>query len=150
VRHYILLCLLLAFCFPPEIYPAAKGNETALRGKIIIAKGRPPFLQTGGKEITLRGAEEFLAKTLEDGRISGKQLELKGKFLADGSFEVSDIFTVHPDGLYKVIYFCNVCHITAFSPGRCVCCQRPTELEEVPLTDPRVHHETVKGPPSSP
>ena len=25
------------------------------------------------------------------------------------------------------------CHIVALEPGRCVCCQQPTELQEVPL-----------------
>jgi hypothetical protein len=32
-----------------------------------------------------------------------------------------------------VRYFCEVCNVEALEPGDCVCCQAPTELQEVPV-----------------
>jgi len=117
-----------------------------LEGKLLVEKGKP-VLQAQGKSIRLAGGDESISETLLDTRILGKQLRLQGEFRSDGSFEVSDLFAVNPDGLYKIVYYCNVCNITAFHPGNCICCQQPTILQEVPLTDPRVRHEEVKGPP---
>ncbi len=94
----------------------------------------------------MHAGDEALMETLRDPRVSGKHLRVEGRYRPDGSFEVADLYVVHPDGLYRIIYFCNVCHITAFKPGNCVCCQQPTELQEVPLTDPRVYHDTIAGP----
>ncbi len=124
-------------------HPASKA---AIEGELIIESGKPAVLRSQGKDIPLSGADDPLSETLRDKRISGKHVRLQGAFRGDGSFEVSELFVVHPDGLYRIVYYCNVCNITAFSPGNCVCCQRPTQPLEIPLTDPRVNHESVKGP----
>ncbi len=135
-------CLLAFLCAP--ICAGSGQQSTTLEGQIIVGKGQKPELHSQGRVVLLSGGEESISDTLQDPRISGKQLKLIGEYRRDGSFEVTDLYTVHPDGLYRIIYYCRVCHITAFSPGNCVCCQRPTEPQEVPLSDPRVHHENVK------
>ncbi|HYK90514.1 MAG TPA: hypothetical protein VE398_17200 [Acidobacteriota bacterium] len=138
MRAAFLLFAAIAFC-GPQI-----GAAATLDGKVVVEGRNPPQLQLQDKRIQLSIADDSIGETLRDHRVAGKQMRLVGKFRDDGSFEVTDFFVVHPDGLYRIIYFCNVCHITAFKPGICICCQQPTELEEVPLTDPRVYHESVK------
>ncbi len=143
------VCFTLAaslFCLPMHAKSSADAGSATIEGIIAVAKGMPPVLRSQGKDIRLSSEDESVAKTLQDPRVSGKQLKLVGKFRIDGSFDVADLFVVHPDGLYRIIYYCQVCHITAFKPGNCVCCQQPTELQEVPLSDPRVYQEKVESP----
>jgi hypothetical protein len=53
---------------------------------------------------------------------------------ADGTFQVERLYTVKDGRLYRVRYFCKICNIEALEPGNCVCCQQPTELQEIPVT----------------
>jgi hypothetical protein len=134
----LLASAVVFFSWP--LYP----SSVALEGRIHVEKRSPPVLQSGGKRILLSSEDTMISETLRDPRVSGKELKLIGKYGAGGTFQVSELYVVHPDGLYRIIYYCKVCHITAFSPGNCICCQQPTELEEVPLTDPRIYHENVE------
>ena len=43
------------------------------------------------------------------------------------------LYTLHDGKVFKVRYFCATCNIIALEPGNCVCCQQPTELQEVPV-----------------
>lgn len=140
-----LYCLLV--CITLHASLALAKEAATIKGKLNIVPGKAPVLESQGNSISLLSANESISETLKDPRNSGKQLEVKGEFRKDGSLDVSEFWVIHPDGLYKIIYYCIVCHITAFSPGNCMCCQEPTAPEEIPLTDPRVHHEEVKGPP---
>jgi hypothetical protein len=136
-RVILLASAVVLFC--SSLY-----SSTELEGRISVEKGKPPVLESHGNSISLSSDDPMTAGTIQDPRISGKKLRVIGSYRRDGSFQVTDFYVVHPDGLCRIIYYCQVCHITAFSPGKCICCQQPTELEEVPLTDPRVHHEEVK------
>ena len=44
---------------------------------------------------------------------------VKSQFVGDGK-------------LYDFYYFCEVCNITTYSPGPCVCCRQETEYREKP------------------
>lgn len=140
-----LCCLLVCTTFHPSF--ALEKEAVTIKGKLIVVPGKMPVLESQGNSISLLSTDESITETLKDPRNSGKQLEVKGEFRKDGSLDVSEFWVIHPDGLYKIIYYCNVCHITVFSPGNCICCQQPTAPQEIPLTDPRVHYEEVKGPP---
>ncbi len=142
-RMILLAAAVATFCAPSQARTGTETKPASIEGIVIVEKGKPTLLQSQGKSIPLSAGDGSIADTIQDPRVSGKQLKVVGEFRKDGSFEVSDLFVVHPDGLYRIIYFCNICHITAFRPGNCVCCQRPTELQEVPLSDPRVHQEKV-------
>jgi len=102
-----------------------------------------------GKDVSLVSDKHSVAETLKDPRLSGRELKVVGHFKGDGSFEVREFFVVRPDALYRVIYHCDVCNITTFSPGDCMCCQAPTVPVEVLPTDPRIYHEEIQGPPKS-
>ena len=123
-------------------------NDVSIQGKLLVVSGKPSMLESAGKSTRLTSDVESIAETLLDPRLSGRELKLVGKRKSDGSFEVRDFFVAHGDRLFRLIYFCDTCNITTFSPGICLCCQQPTVPMEVPLTDHRVYQEEIKpGPP---
>ncbi len=119
-------------------------QQSSVQGKLVIENGKPLIADAGGKRIRFQTDDQAIAETLSDARLSGKELKLVGHSGPDGSFQVDDFYVVRGGTLFKLIYFCDTCHITTFRPGLCECCQQPTVPMEVPLTDPRVHHEDVK------
>jgi hypothetical protein len=118
--------------------PAARAGDTqnsqkTLEGKLLFIKGTGPVLKTAAKQVPLAGRYEYIFRTLEDKRLRDFEVRLEGKFVADGNFQVDSIFTIHHGEVYRVRYFCETCNIVGLGPGRCVCCQQPTELQEVPV-----------------
>lgn len=110
------------------------GTLTALEGKLLSVPGNGPVLRAHDKEIPLGATSTYLLHTLEDQRLANREVRLEGTQKADGRFEVAHLFTLRDGKLYRVRYYCNVCNIAALEPGRCVCCQRPTELQEIPVS----------------
>jgi hypothetical protein len=106
----------------------------AIEGKLLEG-AHGPQLQTGSKVYSLTSDSPSLLHTLSDPRLRLRDVKLEGREKPDGQFEVAHLFTVKNGQLYKVRYYCNVCNIVAQEPGPCVCCQRPTELEEIPLKE---------------
>ncbi len=119
-------------------------QQSSVQGKLVVENGRPLIAEAGGKRVRFQTDDQAIAETLSDARLSGKELKLVGRSGPDGTFQVDDFYVVRGGTLFKLIYFCDTCHITTFHPGLCECCQQPTVPVEVPLTDPRVHHEDVK------
>ena len=108
--------------------------KASILGKLIQASGEKPALEVPpGKRIRLEG-DEPTSGVLADARLSGMELELIGKFSAPGLFTVDPIHTramfVHKNGKkYTISYWCSTCSIRAYTPGKCVCCQKETELD---------------------
>ena len=121
--------------------PAAPGAQhpnqgvVKLQGILLTQPGRGPLLKTSQHTYQLEGQSAYLLHTLEDKRLLNRELRLVGTVQPDGSFQVQRIFTVRDGKLFRVRYYCDVCNIVAVQPGRCVCCQRPTKLQEVPVTN---------------
>jgi len=90
------------------------------------------MLKANGREQALSANTPYLLHTLQDKRLEGRAVRLEGVAKADGSFEVQRLYTVKDGKLYRVRYFCATCNIVALEPGPCVCCQQPTELQEIP------------------
>ncbi len=129
MRFAVLIWMLLAVA----------EQDAALQGRLVVEPGKSPVLESGGKPVPLTSVRRSVRETLQDSRISGKELRVIGRSKPDGSFEVDEFYVVRPDGaLYRLVYFCDVCNITRFGPGKCECCQQPTIPTEIPLTDPRV------------
>jgi hypothetical protein len=117
----------------------ASAQDSTIEGRLVVETGKPSVIETGGKSVPVTSARRSVRDTLLDTRISGKRLKLVGRQSPDGSFEVDEFYVVRPDGeLYRLVYFCDVCNITRFGPGKCECCQQPTIPTEIPTTDPRV------------
>jgi len=145
-----LMLLILVAASP--VHPAGlpEEKETSLQGKLRISDGKASVLVEPGRAVTLESEDTDVAATLSDERISGRPVKLLGRFRPDGTFSVREVYIARPESLYRIIYFCDTCHITTFAPGDCACCQQPTVPVEVPPTDPRIYHGEVKGPPPRP
>ncbi len=133
----------LAFA-APRLRANAPPDGSSMQGRLAVENGKPAIVDAAGKKTPLESPDDPIAATLADTRLSGKELKLIGRLGADGTFQVEDFYVVHGNTLYRLIYYCDTCHITTFRPGNCMCCQQPTVPTEVPLTDPRVHQEDVK------
>jgi hypothetical protein len=104
---------------------------TVLEGKLLSTRGDCPLLKINGREEALSANTPYLLQTLQDKRLDGRQVRLEGIPQPDGAFEVHWLYTIHNGKLFKVRYYCPVCNIVALGPGNCVCCQQPTELQEL-------------------
>lgn len=110
------------------------GSPETLQGRLIDIEGQPA-LKTAQRDYTLSAKISYLFHTLQDQRLVNREVRVEGTLKPDGTFEVAHLFTVRDGKLYKVRYYCNICNISALEPGNCVCCQRPTELQEIPLSE---------------
>ncbi|MFN0170927.1 MAG: hypothetical protein ACKV22_31305 [Bryobacteraceae bacterium] len=119
------------------------GAESAvIQGVLKQSEGNPPALDTGERQIPLDGDADTKG-VLNDKRLGGARLELKGKLLPSATFLVDPIHTrglyVHKDGKRLfVTYWCDVCSIRTYTPGKCWCCQDDTALdlrESIPGSD---------------
>jgi len=123
--------------------PSTNAFET-LQGRLSVAGGGGPTLKTALRDYTLSAKSTYLVHTLQDQRLLNREVRVEGTLKTDHTFEVSHLFTVRDGRLYKVRYYCDICNIAALEPGNCVCCQRPTELQEIPLNE--VGKDTVVVP----
>ena len=114
--------------FAARLFAADLG--TALRGKLI----QPSTLLTQeGRRIQLAGDASTIG-VVKDSRVIGNELEVMGTFKAPGEFEIGPI---HTKSMYVlkngqrlfVTYWCEVCSIRTYTPGKCWCCQEETELD---------------------
>jgi hypothetical protein len=113
----------------------AQRPGTSLRGKLVESEGKPPALELPGhKVVSLEGEPETIA-VLNDARLAGSDVELLGQYKTPTVFVVGPFYTsksmfVHKDGkMYTISYWCPVCSIRAYTPGKCVCCQEETHLD---------------------
>lgn len=107
--------------------------EQTLRGRLRQEPGKTPVIQTAdGKSYTVSG-DEFTRAQMADPKLNGREVELEGRFTGPGQIEASKIFTVKDGKRFKVTYWCDVCSIRTHMPGRCMCCQAQTELQELPV-----------------
>ena len=111
------------------------GPSSLVRRRLVQREGKPPAIETAGRElISAEGEPETLA-VLNDKRLAGFDIELVGHYAAPGRFMVGPFYTsssiiVHKDGKrFSVTYWCPVCSIRAYTPGKCVCCQQETNLD---------------------
>jgi len=111
----------------------AATTTQSVEGKLGFVAGTGPVLEAGGKNLTLSARNSYLYHTLGDDRLRNREVRLEGTKLPDGSFQVERILTVRDGKLYRIRYFCETCNIESLEPGICVCCQQPTELQEIPL-----------------
>lgn len=116
---------------------AAQGTAphlTVLEGKLLTTSGDCPVLQIQEKDQPLSADTTYLFHTLQDKRLASREVQVEGTMKGDGTFEVERFFTVKDGRLYRVRYFCKTCNIVALEPGNCICCQQPTELQEIPVS----------------
>jgi hypothetical protein len=106
-----------------------------VEGKLVQLSGRGPVLQVMGRDFKLSARTSWLLDTLKDKRLANREIRVEGEWQPDGKLKVNHFFTVHDGKLYHVRYFCKVCNIEALGPGNCICCQQPTEMQEIPVPE---------------
>lgn len=131
----LLLALALGWVF---IATAVASDFVTIRGTLVASSGAVPGPDeplvvsiAGGKKVTLTG-DIFSQGQLRDQRLAGRTWEFEGVYLPGGEFEIQRLFTIKDGKRYKVTYWCEVCAIRTHEPGRCMCCQDETELQEIP------------------
>jgi len=117
---------------------SAKPAGESLRGTLTLQAGNKPAIETRDSKVVFLEGDEQTAAVLRDERLTGADLEVIGHFKATGVFVVDPIHTkamfVHKEGQRLMItYYCRVCSIRTYSPGKCMCCQQETELDLIPL-----------------
>jgi hypothetical protein len=113
---------------------AAEEGRARVRGKLgKDGEGRPVLLAEGGGEVRLTGDEDTMG-VLRDERVIGSEFELVGERGQGGVFVVDPIhkkamFVVRGGKRLFVTYWCDICSIRTYTPGKCWCCQEETELD---------------------
>ena len=111
-----------------------RAATSSLRGKLVQEPDRKAALELSpGKRVSLEG-DQPTTGVLMDKRLAGVDLEVAGQFSAPGLFTVDPIHTkamfVHKGGKKLLItYWCDVCSIRTYTPGKCWCCQEETDLD---------------------
>ena len=109
------------------------GRSWALEAAVLL-RGK---LRTGSRprlgETDLIG-DELTMGVLADDRLNNADLEAIGQTIESGRFKIEPIHTrslfVHQGGKrLMVTYWCDVCYIRTYTPGKCWCCQKDTELD---------------------
>ena len=113
----------------------AEDASATMTGTLVSVPGGCPVLKVDAKTYTLLSDKPYLLHTLQDPRLAHREIRVEGTAKADGTFAVAKFFTVKYGKLFRVRYYCEVCNIEALEPGNCVCCQQPTELQEIPVTN---------------
>jgi hypothetical protein len=114
--------------------PGGAAAPVSLRGKLIQPEGRPAIETAEHKVVRLEASDEPIGGVLADKRLAGSDVEVLGHYAAPDRFVVDPVHTrpvfVHKGGkrLY-VTYWCEVCAIRTYTPGKCWCCQKETDLD---------------------
>ncbi len=128
----VLASLVFASLLLPAWLAAQSKPLAVMDGQLLTSKANVPMLKINGREQPLSAETPYLLHTMQDKRLEGREVHLEGISKPDGTFEVHWLYTVHDGKLFSVRYFCPRCNIVALEPGNCVCCQQPTELQELP------------------
>ncbi len=128
-----ILVVALASLLASSLWAAQAKPLAVLDGKLLTTRGDYPILKINGREQSLSADTPHLLHTMQDKRLDGREVRLEGIPQPDGSFEVHWLYTLQNGKLFRVRYFCATCNIVALEPGNCVCCQQPTELQEIPV-----------------
>ena len=128
-----VLNLALASTFAAYLRADEAKPLAVVEGTLLTTRGDCPVLKSNGREQPLSAKTMYLFHTLQDKRLDGREVRLEGKAQPDGSFAAQWLYTVRDGKIFKVQYFCATCNIVALEPGNCVCCQQPTELQEIPV-----------------
>ncbi len=96
--------------------------------------GKPAIVTTDHKSIYLDASDQPVEGVLRDPRLAGLDFEVMGHYTAPDHFLVDPIHK-RPVFVYKggkrlyVTYWCEVCSIRTYTPGKCWCCQQETHVD---------------------
>lgn len=126
--------LLIAALFLAMSAMATTVPSISVRGQLTKAPDQTPAIDPGDHKLILLKGDDATMGVLKDERLAGTDFEALGHFESPGHFTVDPITSralwVHKNGKrLMVTYWCDVCYIRTYTPGKCVCCQKWTDLD---------------------
>ena len=145
------------FCFLLLVFSLQLGTSRtvpaqsieSVRGNIVV-RGSLICVNPEGREIPCTGKEDSFGlkdsagkayalksdKSLEtlrtEPRIRSKDFQLTLRPLHNSSlYEIIKSSFFRDGKLYDFYYYCEVCNITTYHPGLCMCCRQETEYREI-------------------
>ena len=120
--------------------------EIKVRGRTVCldSSGKPSWEEAScnlANGFAFRAQDETLyrfrhtdkrVEMLTDPRVRSQELEIEGWLRDEKELEIIKLYSVHDGELYDIYYRCDVCNITAHTPGPCWCCYEDFELRETP------------------
>ena len=117
---------------------ASQSASDTVQGKLVIGPQGSLHVAAASGEVVVTSTDASILHTLGDPRMNGREVRLEGRAESSPgdakSLNVAHVFTVHDSKLFRLRFYCHVCNIPATEPGPCVCCQRWTDLEEIPVS----------------
>lgn len=105
----------------------------SVQGKLVNGPEGTLRVATPSGDAEVTSSDSSILHTLQDPRMNGREVRLEGRRNPTNLLDVAHVFTVRDGKVYRLRFYCHVCNIPATEPGPCVCCQRWTDLEEIPL-----------------
>jgi hypothetical protein len=111
----------------------AGQGSISLRGRLKTGDPAALIAADTGKPIQLTG-DDATKGVLGDGRLDGNDFEVLGHFSDPAHFDVDlihtrSLFVLKGAKRLMVTYWCDVCYIRTYTPGKCWCCQKYTDLD---------------------
>ncbi len=107
----------------------SEGREAACSGK----EDSCGLKDAAGKVYALR-SDQSLETLRTEPRIQSKDFQLTLRRIQNSSlYEIIKSRFFRDGKLYDFFYFCDVCNITTYHPGLCMCCRQETEYRENPV-----------------
>jgi hypothetical protein len=152
----LLFSLLATFVFPPSAPATTLGSISQQREghTLAVIRGRAVCLDSGGREVKgLFGCSETgsrfgfasidgklykflptdtMTAVFSDSRVRQRELQLTARLHDGGQLEIIKVQSIKEGKLYDIFYFCDICSITAYTPGLCPCCRNELEFRETP------------------
>ena len=155
-RFLVPLLTIFLFQMPPSSKAAALAS-ISLQGDghtLAVIRGRAVCLDAAGAAVgSLFGCAEatsrfgFASKdgrlykflttdtmtaVFTDTRVRQRELQVTARLHAGDQLEIIKVQSVKEGKLYDILYYCEVCSITAYTPGLCPCCRNELEFREKP------------------
>lgn len=128
-----------------RIHGAADRSLTVIRGRVVCldsggrgdaigctgSSNKFGLVSADGKRYKFLSSDSSTAM-FADSRVRQRELQITAKLLLENNLEIVTVQSIRDGRLYDIYYFCELCNITAYAPGPCVCCRQELEFRETP------------------
>ncbi len=113
---------------------ARAAARTSIAGRLQPAAGGDISIQTTEGRLVRLDGDISTKAVLRDPRIVREAFEAHGEWKSKDLFQIDPIhlkalFIRRAGKLFVITYWCEVCAIRTYAPGRCACCQEETAFD---------------------